>query len=82
MIEFFLTMNRANPYKQQCRNTNMISMAIFFINNEVYLNEIQGRRYIWYRKDLSDYIINRKQKGGKLTKKYKNKSKKNKSIKN
>ena len=82
----FLTMNRDNPFKQQCRNTNMITMAIFFIENKDYLNEIQGRKFIWYRKKLTDYINNRKQKGGKLTKKYKknskNKSNKNKSNKN
>ena len=78
----FLTMNRSSPYKQQCRNTNMISMAIFFINNKDYFNEIQRRKYIWFKKGLSDYINIRKLKGGKLTKKYKNKSKKNKSKKN
>ena len=72
-----------NVFKQKCRNTNMVAMAIFFINSGNYFNEIQGHRFNFYKKNLSDFINKRKQMGGKLTKKNKRKymSKFNKSNK-
>lgn len=77
----YMTMNRKNVNKQQCRNTNMISMAIFYINSGNYLNDVQGRRYIWYKQPIIKYITERKHIGGKLTKKRNRRTKSNR-IKN